>query len=189
MIFPEEDAFEEVYTNVDFSWNSVPNATHYYFQASIIPSFFLVTEDHIISDTTITITSLLKNKNYYWRVWAFNQSAVCGEFLFSESSKFSTGDLENVNDLEKNKLNITISPNPISQNNNSVNVLLEKPLQNAQVEIFNLNGQNLFEKRIDFINSGWSNLWTENEVTLQKGVYFLTLKTENHMVTKKFVIF
>ncbi|MBK8429710.1 MAG: hypothetical protein IPL27_28855 [Lewinellaceae bacterium] len=69
-------------------WSSVPGATHYLVQASILQSFILKTLDLVVTDTQFIAPDLLANRKYYWRVRPFNNWSACT--TFSQSGVFNT---------------------------------------------------------------------------------------------------
>lgn len=67
-------------------WTSVPNATHYLVQASRFSSFVVREVDMITTDTSVMTSNLIVNKQYHWRVKAFNNWHPCADF--TESATF-----------------------------------------------------------------------------------------------------
>jgi hypothetical protein len=75
--------------------------------------------------------------------------------------------------------NFTISPNPVKD---QINVNMKKPVSgNLHYEIFNINGQLI---STGSLNEGESKI---NSNTMNKGIYFLTLKTNTETQTIKFI--
>lgn len=190
-IEPQLDSLINVYTSVDFEWEPVPNATHYVLQVSRLSNFFFLAEDELLTTTSFNSTNLEKNRDYYWKVTAFNNAAICDGAMASESFTFFTGSDETVsiNNIDAKTTEINLSPNPVSKNSTAVNVWLENDLKDVQLEIFDIKGQLVFEKNITHIGSGWTSLLGENEVTLQGGVYLLTFKNQNILQTEKLVVY
>ena len=189
-VTPPIDSLIEIYSNVELEWEPVPNATHYLLQVSRLSSFFFMEEEVLLTGTNFTATNLAKNKDYYWRVYAMNHAATC-TLTASEKFTFSTGDAEpvSIKNIDIEKLEISISPNPTSKNSSAINVWLEKSLQDVQLEIFDINGKMIFEKNIEQLNSGWSSLLIENEVNFQNGVYLITFKNQDILQTEKLVVY
>lgn len=190
IISPVNDEVVEFYNEVNFEWEPVADATHYLIEISRLSSFAYSDESAVVSSTEYTATNLFKNKDYLWRVWAFNQMDVCVEKNYSASGTFRTGtlDVSSNHDLDKSSLDITISPNPITERNNSVNVLLGKMIQDVHLQIFDLKGQLILEKNIDQINKGWNTILTENEVNLTAGIYILHFKNQEILQSKKLIV-
>jgi hypothetical protein len=56
-------------TNITFKWNKIKNANKYLIQLSLDPTFKNIAKsDSTTTDTLKTLTGLLKNTKYYWRV-------------------------------------------------------------------------------------------------------------------------
>jgi hypothetical protein len=131
ILIAPDNSIEEVYTNIEFEWEAVPNATNYFIEISRFEPFIYSDESAIVDSPNYTATNLFKNKDYYWRISAFNNTEVCAEKKYSLFNIFSTGDLQttSINKVNNGK-EIKIYPNPINHNSSYVNVLLEKPLSN-----------------------------------------------------------
>ncbi len=78
-------------TGAEFTWNSVPNATHYLVQASRFTNFSFRQVDVVTTDTFLTAGQLTPNLKYYWRIRPFNDWDACAPF--SELSTFKTAPL------------------------------------------------------------------------------------------------
>ena len=88
-----DDLEQTPYDYVTLAWASVEGATHYILQTSPSSAFgFLVTEQWL-TDTTFTLTNLIQNKNYYWRVQAVNSHFFCTPL--SPKRNFKTTDAVN----------------------------------------------------------------------------------------------
>jgi hypothetical protein len=74
-----------------FSWNAVPNATHYIVQASRFSSFSFKQLDVVTTDTFVIAGQLSPNLKYYWRIRPFNDWHACAPF--GELSTFVTAPL------------------------------------------------------------------------------------------------
>jgi len=75
--------------DVMFTWNSVPEAVNYQFQASRLSDFSIPIADGIVDDTLQNLPDLEFNVNYYWRVRATDTNDVKGPW--SEIWTFKTG--------------------------------------------------------------------------------------------------
>ncbi|MEN3324456.1 T9SS type A sorting domain-containing protein [Mariniflexile soesokkakense] len=86
------------------------------------------------------------------------------------------------NDFSSNASSFTIYPNP-TQNGSAINIKLQNnTITNYNVEVLSLNGQVLYKK---------DNCKSDEQLSsskLSKGIYFVTIKTENFKQTKKIVI-
>lgn len=189
VLIAPDNTFEEVYTHVEFEWEEVLNATNYFIEISRFEAFIYSDEWAIVDSPNYTATSLFKNKDYYWRISAFNNTDVCAEKKYSVTNTFSTGDLQTTSTTNlKNQSAIKISPNPIHQNSNDVNVLLEKPFHNLEINLFDIKGQLILGKQIDKLDAGFTSILNENEMNFAKGMYFLQIKNSEINSIQKLII-
>lgn len=72
---------------VVFTWKPAARAQSYQFMLAEKPDFSVAIDSAGISDTTITLASLKKDTEYYWRVRAVNESGVSG---WTSSQRFRT---------------------------------------------------------------------------------------------------
>ncbi len=80
-------------------WTSVPGATHYLIQVSVLQSYILKAVDMVVTDTTLILSDLQPDKKYYWRVRPFNNWSFCAPFtasgVFNTTSLVATEEPEN----------------------------------------------------------------------------------------------
>jgi hypothetical protein len=80
-------------------WSSVPGATHYLIQVSLLQSFIAKAVDMVVTDTNVVLPNLLPNKKYYWRVRPFNNWSTCVPFtatgVFNTTAIVSATEPEN----------------------------------------------------------------------------------------------
>jgi hypothetical protein len=125
-----------------------------------------------IVDTTVYFTKTanqihkIKFTKYY--------PASYGQAIIFNKTKY---DALSVNASIKNKLQVSVYPNPASEN---LFVELDSKTKNAQITISDLSGKT-------FINSNLSNQNNIDISGLQLGMYMLTIATENGSETVKFI--
>lgn len=171
------------YLGVDFSWSQAVGATHYVFELSITPTFSVIMDEILTTDTTVTVGQLLNNRTYYWRVKPFNQGYTCASK--SQSFIFETADLtpiQNVKSIQQYR----VYPNVINGGQLiNIDLVLEKTLD-AQLMLFSSNGQLVQQQNIE-LQQGFNNHRLETN-DLPTGMYVLVINTEEGIVRDKIVI-
>ncbi len=93
------------------SWLAIPSADNYRLEVNTQPDFTgtIIFDADTLTDTTQTLTGLLNNSNYYWRVIALNDSGFSSDtsstFLFT--TKLSTAILSSPSN---NSIGVSLSP-------------------------------------------------------------------------------
>lgn len=180
---PVANAIEQ-FDFVELEWDGVANATHYVVQVSRLPSFSFLEFNEIITDTTVLITTLQDNRDYYWRVRAFNQGYTCAPT--SVSAAFETQDLvrtENIASVERFGIYPTIIENG---QNLTIEITTRKKLD-AQLRIFNIAGQQMLAQPFNL------NIGENQEIislsNLTGGTYIVQIQTEEGMINEKIVVY
>ena len=180
---PAIGSFQEEYKNVTFTWGAIANATVYMLEISPIASLNTVQYRYTLADTTFFTDKLIKNKNYYWRVRAYNNWKPC--VVSSDIFNFETGSLTAVNDIGLLS-ELSIRPNPLSAGQNvTLSLTITGPFDGT-VEIFRPSGQKVYgdtwrltagNHNLEIPAAGWT-----------PGVYFLQLRSADGVRTVKLVI-
>jgi hypothetical protein len=171
------------YLGVDFSWSSAVGATKYVFQLSITPTFTVIVNEVVTSDTTITIGPLTNNRTYYWRVKPFNPGYACAPK--SQSFQFATSDLSPVQNI-KSIQQYRIYPNLIHDGQSvNIDIVMAKSLD-VDVMLFNVSGQLVQQERVSFQQGFNHHPFSTN--TLPTGMYVLVIRTEDGIVRDKIVV-
>lgn len=76
-----------VTTSTNFSWSTVANATTYEVEGSTDAAFGTVVFSGTVSGTTASVSNLISNTQYFWRVRATN---ICGNSPWSTVFDFTT---------------------------------------------------------------------------------------------------
>lgn len=168
----EVDFFNSVY----FEWAAVDGATDYLLEILLPGS---KANSYVTSNTSITITSLLPDETYFWKVRAFNEYSTCTGF--SAQRILKTGDVA-VSAKEEQLLNSwTVQPNPISQNQ-TLKIEWPQTVKPATVQLKSITGQIIKEQEW----KGGTLEWPMDG--LVSGIYFMVLKTEYGMSGKKILV-
>lgn len=174
----------EQYDYVQLEWEAVPNATHYIVQVSRLNSFSFIEYNALTTDTSVIVTNLQNQKNYYWRVKAFNQGYTCAPI--SPNATFTTDDIsrtENLQVIEK----FSIYPT-ILENGQQLNIKIEsRERMDAQLILFNISGQQLLMNPLP-LNVG-ENKSSIDLPNLVGGTYIIQIKTNEGVINEKIVIY
>ncbi len=93
-------------------------------------------------------------------------------------------DVNGLNDLKNNKFELHLYPNPLSQNELSLDVVGFNAMDNVQVRFTNLLGQIVYQKRID--NS--EHIKVNTSGFLKKSIYFVTVESGQTKLIQKLIV-
>ena len=187
-ISPENNETLPASDFVELTWESVPNADFYIVQlhsSQNLNGAVLFTE--VVYGTSLIIEEgLVANRRYYWRVRPVNNYIVDGSF--SETTRFRNGEFPTATiDRELNAA-ITVSPNPafggaaLNISGRDLGVSGE-----LNLELINAAGQVVVSRQGLNVNAaGFTE--TVNTATLPQGVYFLRLRLNDRLVTRRVVV-
>jgi hypothetical protein len=171
--------------NITLRWNKVPNATSYLVQLSRLSNYLVFDLDIVVTDTFINVpTTLSANRNYFWRVRAFNSYYFDNPFTPNGVFKTAVTSSEELGFSWAKE--IKLYPNPIESGvtpNLTINMLESGSIQ---WEVYNLIG--------GLIKKGDLNLLAgENYLSLpvvfeNKGLYLLKLTKEGSSGGLKFIV-
>jgi len=179
--YPENGA-SQVPLDITFLWDTLENASTYFFQISTDETFTqLIQSNENVSTNTYNVTGLLINTTYYWRV-----SAKFGDVVgdWSDIWSFRTISSGIYEYLENDEV-VSIYPNPV---NSILNIRIN--LENSMdCEIYI---RDIYSQKIKVLYAGLlENISGINTYTLDNlaaGVYFLEIKTANKVYVRKFII-
>jgi len=174
-------------TTVRFQWSSVRGAKAYHIQVgtnSLYTTTTLVFDKKSHPDTMITVSGLLKNKKYYWRISA---EANDYETPPSPSRYFLTSLTSDIHELtDFTSMNVLVVPNPLLSN-----ATIEFTTKNdciAYFEVTDVTGRTLQKWKTEVLNAGQHNLLVDWSL-LTSGVYFLQAKfSTGEVIQRSFVI-
>ena len=176
------------YDATTFTWDPVPNATHYAIEISRAPTFpysQLMTDMAIVANsTTYTSTELDPNKTYYWRIIPYNEGYFCA--APSTAKSFTSSDFalntNTIPSIEK----IELMPNP-TYSGQSVNLVIQSSTDfDAGITIYDVSGR-LISSEQKAISSG-STVHPISTFGLSAGIYLVAIQSETGVVNKKLVI-
>ena len=159
-----------------FDWNDVPNATHYVLQIANNITFAQIFHQTLVDESQYLHTTLEKNKNYAWRVLAYNATDVC---LETSRSRFSTsGNGTATRNLDEDNVQLI----PIFAGETQLLKVLSDHSFQGQIQIMREDGKTIDLHRQD-IRSGITDYYL-NE-TLTPGLYIALLWNENRLLSKR----
>lgn len=186
LISPIGGVTQDFYDEVLLQWQEVPGATYFLLEFDI--STFFATpnfQSFIVPATTTSMlmTSLLANRNYYWRVRPFNEYVTCDP---GKVNNFRTPLTSSVKSIEG--LNAwSVFPNPaVSGNRAFVKVSAENGFS-ASLTILDPAGQQVYEQRKVSVPQGETTLELPLD-GLANGVYFVVLTTEKGRDVRKVTV-
>ncbi len=163
-----------------FEWKGVPNATHYVFELSRIAAFSVLHLDTIVEGTSLEVTDLLNEKNYYWRIRPFNTHYFCTSL--SERFAFKTGTVSSTQELDA--LEVQIYPSLLQSDGILTIAFNDETTQARQATIYNINGESVQTQR--FVCKNQFQMPLNN---LEKGIYFVQLQSEKGSRTERVVVY
>lgn len=172
--------------SIEFEWGSVNGADAYVFELSTSPAFGSVVLDRIVFSNSFVMdeVTLLASRLYYWRVRPYNAGYLCAApsnfGIFRSGVATTVRELPFVNSL-------TISPNPVKPSGDlNINLKTDQSFE-ADLRLYGMNGQLVRQIGQQSFNIG------ENQLNipvgdLSRGVYFLSLQTEEGRISKRVVV-
>lgn len=184
-LVPEEGAQLSENENIYFEWEPIPGVQTYILEITLFspgnsPFFSFIT-----SDNFFTAPDLPKNKTLYWSLRPYNNSYTCvvstayGTFETGETITSSVSTVEEVSEMN-------LQPNPVRASSSLI-VSLEtlEPL-NAEVAVVDVAGKTQWAGNQSFTFGG--NNFEVSTEHLSPGMYFLQLRTERGLLSRKFVV-
>lgn len=170
------------YDQVQLKWTTVPGATQYVVQVSRINYFPFRDFETITSDTSVVAGSFLLNKNYYWRIRPFNAYSACTEW--SEVRKFTTTAMTGVDVATGPDFSVF----PTLSDGSSPFYIQCSGENSYPVDAYltDIHGKilasNSFESQPSQVQA------FDPKMSLSKGVYFLTLLTDQQRMVQKIIV-
>lgn len=161
------------FDDVTLAWESLGTDVMYKVEMSLFSDFSFTNYKDIVGENAITLNTLQNNKNYYWRVLAFNSNSFCVEV--SPTQTFETGDLVAVHDLA-HLGELQVYPNPLQQGS-KIRVSWTTPLDTPlDVKIMDIHGREIVTQQR---NLGIGSTHLALELDEPAGIYILSLISED----------
>lgn len=180
-ISPVDDATTQFYNGVELEWKAVPNATHYL----VSLSRGLIKEQFVVkNDNKLFLTHLEADKTYRWTVQPFSEISTCTEV--SQTTAFTTGTMTtSINDLNKEKSNLSIFPNPM--NGNLLNLdLTDEYIGPITINIFNIAGRSVYVN--NQIKRKKETVISIDDLNLSSGFYILKIELGKNSFSRKLIV-
>ncbi len=169
---PENGASTTTETTV--IWHQSREASYYHLQVSDASSFADpdIIFDAFIADTAWTLSNLVPNKDYFWRVSAIS---AAGESEFSSAQSFKTSGAAGVQTDENlshpHDWKLSLYPNPF---NGAVRITVKASLTKSKgkIMIFNLLGRKVLERNVA-VNTGENSFTWFPESVVPSGIYLI----------------
>ena len=170
---------------VTFSWEeSDPMVLRYWLELDTTDQFNNYFMDSIVVGNSLEYSGLEVNKNYYWRVRAYN---AAGWSDFSEVRIFNTFITSvSENDLLPNEFTLEQNyPNPFNPTT-KINFAIPK-LSFVNLKIYDILGKEISTLVNEERSAGFYNI-EFNAVGLTSGIYFYVIRTGEYISTKKMLL-
>lgn len=176
-ISPQQNEVVSTYNSVKLEWTAVAGADRYFLELTNTGQRYIATTN------SITLTDLLPNKSYLWKVLAYNEYSTCG--LFSGQKIFKTGDqqLSDTSTIPEVE-NWSINPNPVRVGEPFFIKVNTTEAVQATVSITSITGRLVQEFPQTDFKAGESSFEIPT-VDLSSGLYFVTLRTKKDFQTQR----
>ncbi len=189
LLLPVNNATLEVSDYVDLVWNSVPNADYYIVQLNTSTNFNgAVLQSFVVSDTTATIEEdLTPNTRYYWRVRPFNRYVTDSDFG-DQKFRFKNGEFPTATIDAALNAAISVAPNPVS-GGQALRINGQDLGQSGKMtyELIDAAGRVMLSRENLSIRANGFNETIET-LGMPAGVYFLRIRLNEKLVTKRVVV-
>jgi len=169
-----------------FKWNNVNRALGYELNIATNSNFepsSIVSVYEKIYNTEKVISGLEYNKNYFWRVRAWNED---GKAPWSAIRSFKTLDITKVDENDTYFESFNVYPNPVRNNIVEFNFTLKESTK-VNLKIYNLLGKEVYSTLDVYYNVGKNSIQI-NTGNFNPGVYFYKLSTINKTYNGSFII-
>ncbi len=159
LISPIGGVTQEYYDEVLLQWQSVPGATYYLLEFDISTFFGTPNFQSVLvpaNTTSMLMTSLLGNRNYYWRVRPFNEYSTCDPGKISSFRTPATSAVKSIDGLEA----WNVYPNPVVSGNQAYVAIKAANGFEASVSIVDPAGQLVYEQKNVAISGGGNHPFT-----------------------------
>ncbi len=177
---------EDVDANAVFlQWEAVSDASFYLIDISIVPTFAgPLTDTYLANTNSTTITGLINNRIYYWRIKAVNRNSFCTRY--GASSNFRTTTLTSIDNIAGTLTNVQVFPNPLAENQPLTLQVQAANSTNLDIRMFDLAGKLVQYNNYDVLAGENTLQFFPNQVA--KGIYLLQIVTDTGTLTKRISI-
>jgi hypothetical protein len=183
LVYPKNDS-ANCSTEMSFVWQkSQPDVDRYLFELDTTENFSTSFKDSTITDTTYLYTDLQTEKEYWWRVKAYNTS---GWGNFSKVQRFNT----NIVSVEREEIPVEYAleqnyPNPFNPSTTINYGISERSF--VELRIYDILGREVELILNEEQDAGYYNI-EFNANNLASGVYFYKLTAGEFIETEKMIL-
>lgn len=175
LTFPENASTVEVYNDIVFEWEPVPNAEYYIVNVN--------TRMFRTSETSLRVTDLNPNAVFQtWNVRAYGRFG--GGCSGATDFFFATGNTSSVNNID-HVADVNIFPNPVSSNSQLHITFSSDKAAPAQISLHSVTGQTVYHNEVNIV-SGLNNLSIDPIV--ESGIYILEMKSEKGTLIETIIV-
>jgi len=186
LIYPIGGESTPAWNWVGLDWEPVAGATGYIVEVDRKNSLFgnKPSIKFVYGGTYVEFEGIFdSNTEYDWRVIPINDGYYCA--APSSIGKFRTGESTSVNEIDE-ILNYSISPNPLSSNQQlNINIETTESI-NASISVFDMTG-----KRVRNVAQNFVTGITNFELSIQglsQGMYILSIESETGVLNERIVV-
>jgi len=185
LLYPIQEELVENVSSFELNWEAVPNADGYIVDLdAVLPAGNFNIGNYETTETNATVSGLVSNKEYQWRVRPYSFEDGCTQF--SEFETFFTGELLSSTREIPGLSHFNLFPVP-QQAGQVLNLAwsMERSSE-MQMRLMSLTGQVLYSEAF-FVPAG-ANRRIVSTQNLPAGVYMLVLENEMGSSRKKVVL-
>ncbi len=177
---PNEDI---QFDNAVIKWNALPGATEYSVQISVLPVFANLIYDEIVSDTSIVLNNLFKDRIHYLRIRPISPLNTCEPFI--DRIPFFATQITAINFVGTN--NFKIDFQNLIQKKQSIYLRISgDSSKDLKLSLFNMNGQLLWQRQDNFIPG---QMYQIDSNGMPAGIYLLSAEnSRGDHITRKIII-
>ena len=179
--YPINGEESPTYTQVELDWDDVDGANMYLFIIDRFNTFSFQPERYIVSESSIVLEELAADRQYYWRVWPFNESMTGAGWASTQD--FFTGVSSAVNTIDAVD-EVNVFPNPVTSGSLTLAVKATSTID-ADVYLTDMSGRTVLSAGSFLIEGG--STWTQpvDVSGLVPAMYILQIVSDQGIITEK----
>ena len=185
-VFPAEGDTIDIFKQIPFVWEPMPEATHYMVEYTIDSNFNNAIFQFNTEGNSWISGNLIKNKTYYWRLRPYNRQYTCD--AYSDIHRFTTGDqlFSSVQPTIEGLNQVEVYPNPIMKGEALHVVISSERTMELQVDVMAMDGHPVATRNW-VIQAGIATL-DQPLPSLESGVYILRMRTGSGVLVRRFMV-
>ncbi len=181
LVSPAQGETVPYYDEVLLEWQAVPGATYYLLEMDIVTTYASAySQTYIVNTNSKLVTSLLANRNYYWRVRPFNEYVTCATARQRSFKTPLTSGTRNIEGLTA----LQLAPNPV-RDGASVNLYVQAENSfEANIRVIDIAGRQVYEQLGVSFPEG-ENRFELPLNNLDNGLYMVVLQSREGQAVRK----